>query len=290
MTLVDELDRQAQTALDAGDQLAARGYWRRATRIDPERLDLWLKLLAVTELRSERKRCLEQIVRLDNSNPDFRRELDEILKAEEQTAAPTGGTAAAPTSLPHEEAVTPADARAGAALRPDITAEMRLAWERALAEGKPLYCIDHPQIETTLRCNSCGAPICSRCAVRTPVGFRCKACIRAQQAMFYNAQWYDYPLTALIALMLSTPAAVLAGLAGWWFALIISPLAGGMIGSLCHRAVGRRRGRWTWLTVATAMGLGAAGALVVMPGGFISIGIYAVLSIGAAVSILRLGK
>ncbi|MBN1934969.1 MAG: B-box zinc finger protein [Anaerolineae bacterium] len=167
---------------------------------------------------------------------------------------------------------------------------MRLQWDRAVSEGKTLYCVDHPQTETTLRCNSCSAPICPRCAVRTPVGFRCKACIRAQQEVFYNAEWYDYPVAALIALVLSTPAAVISGMAGWWFALIISPLAGGLIGSICHWAVRRRRGRWTWLVVAVAMAVGAMGALVAMPRGFLSIGIYLVMGIGAAVGVLRLGK
>lgn len=283
MISVDELDLQAQASLEAGDRLVARGYWRRATRIAPDRLDLWLKLLAVTDAPAERKRCLEQIVRLDDSNPDFRRELDEILRAEQaQSAAPA--VAVQPTPVVE----TPSETRTVA--RPDVTDEMRLEWDRAAAEGKALVCINHPQVKTTLRCNSCGVPICARCAVRTPVGFRCRACIRAQQAIFYTAEWYDYPLAALVALLLSTPAAVLTGLAGWWFALIISPLAGGLIGSACHLVVGRRRGRWTWLVVAISMGVGAAGAVLVMPGSFLSIGIYAVLGVGAAMSVLRLGR
>ena len=56
MTDVDELVRQARTALESGNQLVARGYWRRAARAAPERLDIWEDLCRVTELPEERRR------------------------------------------------------------------------------------------------------------------------------------------------------------------------------------------------------------------------------------------
>ena len=37
----------------------------------------------------------------------------------------------------------------------------------------PTYCANHPGVETSLRCNKCGKPICAKCAVRTPTGYRC---------------------------------------------------------------------------------------------------------------------
>ena len=37
----------------------------------------------------------------------------------------------------------------------------------------PTYCANHPTVETTLRCNKCGKPICAKCAIRTPTGYRC---------------------------------------------------------------------------------------------------------------------
>ncbi len=39
-------------------------------------------------------------------------------------------------------------------------------------------CANHPERETGLRCNRCGKPICSQCAVQTPVGYRCRECVR----------------------------------------------------------------------------------------------------------------
>jgi hypothetical protein len=38
------------------------------------------------------------------------------------------------------------------------------------------HCSYHPNVLTRLRCSKCGKPICPRCAVETPVGFRCPDC------------------------------------------------------------------------------------------------------------------
>jgi hypothetical protein len=159
-----------------------------------------------------------------------------------------------------------------------------------VAAGEPLVCIDHPHRETALRCNQCDAPVCPSCVVRTPVGFRCKECIKAQQAAFYNALWYDYPLAALVSLALSVPAAIVSSLLGWWFALIISPLAGGLIGSAVHWAIGRRRGRYIWLVVAVCIVVGGFVAWTVRPYALATIGIYIVTAAGASIGTLRLGR
>jgi hypothetical protein len=46
------------------------------------------------------------------------------------------------------------------------------------------YCYYHPNVETELRCNKCGKYICPKDAVRTPVGYRCKSCVKEQQDIF----------------------------------------------------------------------------------------------------------
>ena len=48
-------------------------------------------------------------------------------------------------------------------------------------------CANHPNRETMLRCNKCEKPICLQCAVLTEVGYRCKECVRGQQALYFNA-------------------------------------------------------------------------------------------------------
>ena len=289
----DEWVAQARSALEAGNRLVARGYWRRATRVAPDRLDIWLDLYQVTESIEERLRCLERIVQLDPTNVQAQADL-EYMRQEAAAADETGAEGADPG--PSEEASPISEGPAQvledhvADVRLDVTDEMRRQWDEAIAAGQPLVCIDHPHRETSLRCNRCSAPICIKCAVRTPVGFRCKECIKAQQSTFFTARWYDYPLAAFVALLLSVPGAIIANMAGWWFALIISPIAGGLIGGIVHRVVGRRRGRWLWMLVGVCIVLGALVSLIYMPSGLISIGIYAVAATSTAVGVLRLGR
>ncbi len=49
------------------------------------------------------------------------------------------------------------------------------------------YCANHPTVETTLRCNRCDKPICPKCAVKSPVGYRCRECVKSQQKIFDTA-------------------------------------------------------------------------------------------------------
>jgi hypothetical protein len=292
MTDVDELVRQARSALESGNRLVARGYWRRAARVAPDRLDIWEDLCRVTELPEERRRCLEHIVALNPDHTAAQEELERMRQEEVTTAtvAAAADETADPTALDLDQEDVKLSVSPPYAMRPDVTDEMRRRWDEAVAAGETLVCIDHPQRETSLRCNRCGAPICTQCAVRTPVGFRCRECVRAQQAVFYTVRWYDYPVAAALSLLLSVPAAILTGLAGWWFALILSPLAGGLIGGLVQRAVGMRRGRWIWLTVGACIVSGALVAWLFRPSALISIGIYAVTATGAAVGMLRLSR
>lgn len=118
-----------------------------------------------------------------------------------------------------------------------------------------LYCANHPQTATQLRCNKCGKPICAKCIVRTPVGYRCRECMRQQQAVFETAVWYDY----LIAGVIAAPLAGLAGLLSYFLGflvLFLAPVAGGIIAEIVRWAVRRRRGRYLSLAAAGAFVLG----------------------------------
>ncbi len=130
------------------------------------------------------------------------------------------------------------------------------------ADGpETVYCTVHPTVETTLHCNKCGRPMCVRCAVRTPVGYRCKECVRGQQAVFYNANRFDPLIQLAVSFPLSAITAALAGMFGgfylWFIAIPASSFAGFFIADLAHRAVGKRRGRYSWLIVAAGMVAGA---------------------------------
>jgi hypothetical protein len=296
MTANDQLLERGRAALESGNRLAARGYLRRAARNAPDRIDIWQELCQVSDRISDRIECLTHIVELDPSNTAAQHELEQLRRQAkaEQAAADAEQAAPEPAPLAEQADVDGATQSKGRpapiGIRPDVTDEMRQAWDRAVAAGEPLYCIDHPQRETVLRCNRCGAPVCSDCVVQTPVGFRCKKCIQAQQAGFYNARWYDWILAAAVSFMLSIPASIVTGLLGWWFSLIISPIAGSLIGGAVHWAVGRRRGRNTWWIVAACIVAGALVALVFRVTNLLSAGIYAFTATAASIGILRLGR
>ena len=172
---------------------------------------------------------------------------------------------------------------------------------------EPLYCVNHPKIETRLRCNRCGNPICPKCAVRTPVGFRCKQCIKGQQAVFYSATPLDYLIAVVIGLVTSVIAGTIMNRLGWFLALFLGPVAGGIIAEAVRWATGRRRGRWIWLIVSACIVVGAlagplfsaAFLLLTMPQGgsylLPSVGgllfqinfIYAALAVGTVYARLR---
>ncbi len=112
-----------------------------------------------------------------------------------------------------------------------------------VAPEEPLYCINHPTVETRLRCNRCNAPICPKCAVRTPVGFRCPQCVKGQQAVFYTATTGDNLIAAVVSLPLAVVAGFIMNYLGWFFAIFLGPLIGGLIAEAVYRATGRRRGQ-----------------------------------------------
>jgi hypothetical protein len=112
------------------------------------------------------------------------------------------------------------------------------------------YCANHPNRETMLRCNRCEKPICLQCAVLTEVGYRCKECVRGQQAAYYNAQPYDLLIAAAVSLVIALGAGVLAYLfldmLGWFSflgAILAGPAVGSVIVEVVRRAVRRRRAR-----------------------------------------------
>src|SRR5512140_1228893 len=92
----------------------------------------------------------------------------------------------------------------------------------------PQYCVNHPNVETSLRCNRCERPICTQCAVLTPTGYRCKDCVRGQQKIFETAQVYDYPLAFIVAAILGFVGSLIASRFGF-FTIFLAPIAGTVI-------------------------------------------------------------
>jgi hypothetical protein len=132
--------------------------------------------------------------------------------------------------------------------------------------GPEMVCYRHPKRETSLRCYSCERYICSQCAIKTPVGYRCPVCVREAEDVFFNASALDYIVAPIVALPLSVIAGflVLSLGSGFLMILIIFFLAGvigGFIGRAAKWAVGRRRGRYLAHIVAACVAMG-----VIIPG------------------------
>lgn len=165
---------------------------------------------------------------------------------------------------------------------------------------QPLYCANHPDVETLLRCNRCGKPICLKCAVLTDVGYRCKECIRGVQASYFNALPMDNIIAfgvALVVTALASPIASLVfGMFGFWgliLAFMIGTAAGGILGQIIRAAVGRRRGRqlpyFALAGIVLGVLLGSVAALLFLRVSPLNVGqlIFAVLAATAAYQFLR---
>ena len=127
----------------------------------------------------------------------------------------------------------------------------------------PVYCANHPGVETSLHCNRCGKPICAKCAVRTPTGYRCKECIRGQLKIFDTAEWYDYILGFITAGFLGFLASLLAlfvsrlSFIGWILIIIGAPTAGIVIAEGVRLVTRKHRSRPLFYTIAAAVVLSA---------------------------------
>jgi hypothetical protein len=170
------------------------------------------------------------------------------------------------------------------------------------------FCYYHPNTPTELRCNKCGKYICVKDAVRTPVGYRCKDCVKEQQDVFYNATPLDYALTAIIACPIAFIAALIVPRLSI-FAIFVGPFVGIIIAEAIRLATSKRRGRYMWIVALVCL-IGATliplwptvtfvlgGGLLFAPqesgGILLGVGleaIYLVLACGTLLARMRFGK
>jgi len=151
------------------------------------------------------------------------------------------------------------------------------------------YCYAHPTRETSLRCKRCERPMCASCAVRTPTGYVCKDCVRAQQKTFDTAMWFDYLIgfgvTFILSLIASSLIGVIGSFLGFYMiflAVAVGGGAGAFIADVALRAVSKRRSKALFTSCAVGVVVGAIPVMValffvgnIMP--VISIGVYIVI-------------
>jgi tetratricopeptide (TPR) repeat protein len=141
--------------------------------------------------------------------------------------------------------------------------------------------------EGGLRCNRCSKPIDPKTAQRTPVGYRCKACVRELEAGYYTATPATWVITLTICLALSALAVFLLSLIGFWFiTLFAAPAAGGGLGRFAFRAGGRKRGRHLPMAAAIAAAIGVLLMFFLIPSWFVVL-LYLGLGVSATYYALR---
>lgn len=151
------------------------------------------------------------------------------------------------------------------------------------------YCEVHTDQDTELRCNRCNRYMCIDCAVRTPVGYTCKECVRGHEDKFFEGTTADYAIVGATAFFFGSIGAFIIGMFGgfFWLTFIIAPTIGAGIGQLALSLTGRRRGRQSGYICAG--GVFAGGLLVgLFAGGFgISMLIYLGMAVPAAYASMK---
>ncbi|MCI0399023.1 MAG: hypothetical protein L0332_25585 [Chloroflexi bacterium] len=262
--------RQAERVASNGKRLAAEKLYREILAEAPETAAAWVGLAEVAGDPAERAAAYERALALEPENEAARSGLTRLQdgpvddeagwkpagpgrpgnQQDESTPQQRFDQVVAPLvepAAPAETVVAPAEGVAA-------TAE-----PSALPAVEPveevLYCINHPNRVTNLRCNRCGRPVCSRCVKLTPVGYRCKTCIREQEEVFFSAGILQYVIAAAATLPMALIGGALAGLVGF-LSFFVAAAVGSVIGRVIFRLVGRRRGRWLPHLVAAVVVIG----------------------------------
>jgi hypothetical protein len=108
-------------------------------------------------------------------------------------------------------------------------------------DAGPLYCYRHPKSETYVRCGRCDQPICPKCAVQGPVGFRCRQCGLVKSATISSFTPQQLALGVAVPIGAGAILGFLGGQVGF-YSIFIAFFAGAFIAEAFVRFVGLKRG------------------------------------------------
>ena len=270
--------RQASRNVEGGKFAAAERLYRQIVAETPNSAAAWLGLAQVLPDEGDKQAAYEQVLAIDIDNVEakdglarLRDEPSVVTGAEhlEEPAAAKGSVTGVvkdstdplqnelPAAVATAEQPEPAVEVSGGG-GPAVHVDDHVAVFDPAAE---LFCYRHPSRSTSLRCYKCNKPICSECAVKTPVGYLCPDCQREAEDAFFNAKKSDY----LLALLVALPVSLLAGwlvvrFSGGIFMILLFIFAGGAVGGfiarLAKRVMGNRRGRYIPHLVAACIIIG----------------------------------
>jgi hypothetical protein len=136
-------------------------------------------------------------------------------------------------------------------------------------EPAALRCYRHPDRETYVRCGRCDQPICSRCAMQGPVGFRCRQCGRPKNDPLTSMRPSQLAIGLGVAALGGVVVGLLTGFGGI-FGLLIAWFAGGIIADAVIRFVGFKRGPRMMATLFGGIVIGALVGFIVQAGSFVA--------------------
>jgi hypothetical protein len=265
--------RQAERTAEAGKRAAAVQIYEQILEEDETAEEAWLGLANVTADESEQKKLYAHVLMLNPDNELALRELARLRGEIVTTPEPV-----VPEPVVEEKEAAEADDH---------------EHEEVFEEAYELACYRHPGRATSLRCYTCDKPICTQCAVKTPVGYRCPDCVRELEDKIFEARPGDYLLVPAVlfplCLIIGYLVVRFAG-GGLFLLLFMFVIAGGIgnwIGRIGHRVAGRRRGRYLPFIAAACVALGVlipAGIffLVGISPGLLGGGIYLLVAPSAA--------
>ncbi|MBI4234527.1 MAG: hypothetical protein HY686_08810 [Chloroflexi bacterium] len=162
-----------------------------------------------------------------------------------------------------------------------------------------MQCINHPRIDTVLRCGKCDRPICGKCMVPTPVGARCKECAHLRRLPTYTLP----PLIVLrggaaglgagAALGVGMALLLSLGLVPWplagWLPVLGLVASAYLVGEAVSLATNRKRGMPLQLIAVAGFLLSYLLLELLTPGSFLgSLYVIIALIIGAAIAVARM--
>jgi hypothetical protein len=131
-----------------------------------------------------------------------------------------------------------------------------------MTDDGPMHCYRHPDRETYIRCGRCDRPICTRCAMQGPVGFRCKSCGTLTNDPLSTFTPTQLVLGLGVAVGGGAVIGLISGYLGW-FAIVIAFFGGGIVAETVLRVIGIKRGpRILALVIAGLVAGGLIGDVV----------------------------
>jgi hypothetical protein len=109
------------------------------------------------------------------------------------------------------------------------------------SDADELHCYRHPDRETRVRCGRCDRPICTRCAMQGPVGFRCRDCGKPAYDPLHSLSGVQAAKALGISLTIGIGVGAVGVLLGL-FSLLLGFFGGGLAAETVSKAIGLKHG------------------------------------------------